>query len=375
MTKTRLKTIQDCEDLLEGAMWMGAGGGGSFESGMAILEEALADELPLEWVDAGSIPNDVWSATVGIHGSITPLSPEVLDEARSAGLSDDLDEWYPVTAVKELGASLGHEYGCIVAPELGPESVSIALAVGARMGVPVVDGDYVGRAVPEETQATYCLFEKQRILFAGVDRWGNRAFVSHAANTFALERMAKMLAIAAYGEIAVATTPLIASEMKAILISGTLSTCFRIGKALRAARASGRDPIAAGLDAAGGWRLFEGTITGLTTEDRDGYLFGDVEVSGESDYSGHTLKVWFKNENLVSWLDGEPWVCSPDILTFVERENGRGIYNSALKAGGQVVAVGLRGPEVFRSQAGLALNGPRYFGFNIGYRPIEALLA
>ena len=135
------------------------------------------------------------------------------------------------------------------------------------------------------------------------------------------------------------------------------------------------DPIAAGLQAAGGWRLFEGTITELETKDRDGYLFGDVEVSGEGDYSGHTLKVWFKNENLVSWLDGEPWVCSPDILTFVERENGRGKYNSALKAGGQVAVVGMLGPEVFRSQAGLALNDPRYFGFNIGYRPIEALLS
>ena len=186
MTQTRLQTIQDCEDLLEGAMWMGAGGGGSFQSGMTVLKEALNEGLPLEWVDAGSIPDEVWTATVGIHGSITPLSPEMLEQAREAGLSEDLEEWYLVTAVKELGASLGHAYGCIVAPELGPESVAITLAVGARMGVPVVDGDYVGRAVPEEAQATYCLFEKQRLLFAGVDRWGNRAIVNHAVNTLSL---------------------------------------------------------------------------------------------------------------------------------------------------------------------------------------------
>jgi len=29
MARTVLKTVQDCEDFLEGALWMGTGGGGS----------------------------------------------------------------------------------------------------------------------------------------------------------------------------------------------------------------------------------------------------------------------------------------------------------------------------------------------------------
>jgi DUF917 family protein len=374
MSKTTLQTIQDCDAFLEGALWMGTGGGGSYQDGLKILADALDEGLSLGWVDAESIEDDLWTVTVGIHGSITPLSVQVLEQARLHGLAEATDEWYLVKAVKELGASLGHSYGCVVPAELGPESVAIPLAVGARMGIPVVDGDYVGRAVPEETQSTYCLYEKQSNLFAGVDRWGNSIFVRNAVNTHSLERMAKMLAIASYGEIAVATTPLIASEMKEIIVPHTLSTCFKIGQALRAAREAGRDPINAGLETIEGYRLFDGRITTIETEDRDGYLFGTVEITGEEKHLGHTLKIWFKNENLVSWLDDAPWICSPDLFTIVDRE-GLGIYNSALKEGDEIVVLGMRAPEAFRSEEGLALMGPRYFDFDIDYRPIEDLVS
>lgn len=374
MARTVLKTVQDCEDFLEGALWMGTGGGGSYQDGLRILTEVLNEGLSLEWVDADSIDNNLWTVTVGLHGSITPMSPDVLEQARQNGLTEATDEWYLVKAVKELGASLGHDFGCVVPAELGPESVAIPLAVGARMGIPVVDGDYVGRAVPEETQSTYCLYSKQSNLFAGVDRWGNRVFVRNAVNTHSLERMAKMLAIASYGEIAVATTPLIAKEMKEIIVPKTLSTCLKIGQALRGAREGNIDVIAAGLEVAGGWHLFAGTITNIETEDRDGYLFGTVEITGEEDFLGHTLKIWFKNENLVSWLDDESWVCSPDLFSILDRAKGHGIYNSALKEGDEVAIIGMRAPEVFRSEAGLAITGPRYFGFDIEYRPIEDLV-
>jgi len=36
MEKNTLRTLQDCEDLLEGALWFATGGGGSFDEGMGI---------------------------------------------------------------------------------------------------------------------------------------------------------------------------------------------------------------------------------------------------------------------------------------------------------------------------------------------------
>ena len=372
MQRTTLKNLQDCEDLLEGALWMGTGGGGSFDEGLEKLKKVLDDGLSVEWVELDEIPDDIWTATVGLHGSIAPLSKEILDEISNNGLTET-PEWYLVKAVKELGESLGHNFECLVPAELGPDSVAIPLAVGAYLGLPVVDGDYIGRAVPEEHQSTYCLYKKDSSLFAGVDRWGNSVFVKNAVNTHTLERMAKMLAVASYGDIAVAKTPLIAKEMKKIIVSGTLSQCLKIGQALRASRENGRDPIEAAVEASQGWRLFDGRVASLKTEDRDGYYFGTVEIEGLGDFQDQTLKVWFKNENQITWLNGSPWICSPDLVTFVYRENGRGVYNAELQEGDEVSVVGMKGVEGFRTKFGLSLAGPERFGFDIEYIPIEDL--
>jgi len=371
---TILQTVHDCEDLLEGALWMGTGGGGSFQEGHDLLTEVINEGLSVQWVDPENIPDDVWTVTVGLHGSIAPLSPETLEEIRCKGLTEATDEWYLIKAVKELGFSLGHDFGCVVPAELGPDSVAIPLAVGARLGIPVVDGDYIGRAVPEETQSTYCLYGLQSNIFAGADRWGNTVFVKKAVNTHSLERMAKMLAIAAYGDIAVATTPLLAKEMKRILVPGTLTQCLNIGRAIRLARNNGADPINSALETVNGWRLFEGQVVRLDTEDRDGYYFGAIHIDGQGKHRGETLKVWFKNENQVTWLNGRPWICSPDLVSLVYQENGRGIYNAELKVGDQVAVIGIKGVEAFRSEEGLELAGPRHFGFDIDYVPIEDLV-
>jgi uncharacterized protein len=372
MKKTALRTRKDCEDFLEGALWMGTGGG-TRDDGLTILQEALDQRLALEWVDRDSIPDDVWTATVGLHGSIAPLSQEVLQEIDKMGLKET-DEWYVASAVKELGDFLGHQFKCLVAPELGPESVAIPLVVGARLGIPVIDGDYIGRAVPEEMQSTYCLHQKQSHLFAGVDPWGNVIIVKQSVNTTILERFAKMLALASYGVLAVATTPLIAREMKEIIVPGTLSRCLEIGRVIRSAKETGKCPIDEALEVAGAWRLFDGTVTRLETDDRDGYLFGTVYITGTDKNDGQTLTVWFKNENQVSWLDGNPWVCSPDLITLVDKERGRGFYNSEIHVGDDVVVIGIRGVEAFRTEAGLELAGPRHFGFDIDYVPIEKLM-
>ncbi len=104
-------------------------------------------------------------------------------------------------------------------------------------------------------------------------------------------------------------------------------------------------------------------------------MFGAIRIEGRGDYEGQTLEVWFKNENHVTWLNGRPWVCSPDLVSLVDHESGEGTTNTLLREGDEVVAVGLKGLEAFRTEFGLdQASGPRYFGFDIDYVPIEELM-
>jgi DUF917 family protein len=370
-----LKTTQDCEDFLQGCLVLGTGGGGSPETGMRILSKALADGISLGWVDADDIPDEVWTVNPCGTGSIAPISDETLGQIEAMGLVDVMGDDALIQAVRELENYLGVTFGCAVSFEPGASNTPDALVVGGRLGILVVDGDYAGRAVPEDIQATTHLYGKHIWPFTAVDRWGNITIVKTCANPRIGERLGKHLALAAFGDASTAITPIPAREMKEVLVRGTLTKCLEMGRARRQALENGEDPVEALVEITGGWRLFEGIVTGKDWEDRDGYMYGTTHVGGTGDYEEQTLDVWFKNENHVSWLNGNPWICSPDIVTFVRSRSGEGITNADINEGDDVVALGIKGLEAFRTDFGLnECTGPRYFGFDIDYVPIEKLV-
>jgi hypothetical protein len=340
-----------------------------------MLKDALDDQITLEWVDVEDIPPDVMTVTPYGMGSIAPLSDKTKEEIKNSGLVDKLGDRSMEQAVKELEDYLGKPIGCVVAAELGAGNTPAPLVTGARLGIPVVDGDYAGRAIPDEMQGTPYLYGKNSWPFASVDNWGNVAIIKYTVNPHMLERIGKMLAVAAYGGTTIAATPLPSLEMKEILVPGTLTKCLNLGRAMRIARDNDQDPIEAAIRETDGWRLFEGIVTNKEWEDRDGYMFGTIYLDGVGAYEGHTLKVWFKNENHVSWLNGKPWVCSPDLVTLAYKGTGSGTTNTLIKEGDAIVAVGMKGLKAFRTEFGLnEAAGPRYFGFDIDYVPIEQLL-
>lgn len=375
MPRGKLENLQDCEDFVQGCLFMGTGGGGPVDWGMSMLKEALKDRVPMEWVDVEDIPDDTLTVTSYGMGTIAPTSQETLDEIEHLGLKDRFGFRSMEEAVKELGEYLGKPVGCLVAAELGAGNTPAPLVTGARLGIPVVDGDYAGRAIPDEMQGTPYLYGKHSWPFASVDRWGNVAIVKYTVSPHMLERIGKMLAVAAFGNTTMAATPLPANEMKAILVPGTLTKCLDLGRKMRQARQSGADPIEVALQVTGGWRLFEGVVRRKEWEDRGGYMFGTTYLEGTGQYAGNTFSVWFKNENHVSHLNGKPYVCSPDLVVLAHKDSGLGTTNTLIKEGDQIVAVGIKGLESFRTPFGLnEAAGPRYFGFDIDYVPIEELM-
>lgn len=378
MPAQSLTTETDCIDFINGCLFMGTGGGGDGDEGLRILLDALARGLDLCWIDAGAIADEALTVTGYAAGSIAPRTADTDALIASLGLGDPISpELAMVQAVRELARYLGREVGAIVSVELGAGNCPMPLVTGAELGIPVVDGDYSGRAVPDEMQGTPFINGIDSHPFSSVDSWGNVAIVPHTANPYMLERIAKMLSIAGIDGASLATTPLSGADMKRIIVPGTLTQCLEIGRASRAAVDSDADPVVAALEVVDGWRLFDGVVTAKEWEDRDGYMFGSVEIDGTGASSGHTLRVWLKNENHITWLDGEPWICSPDLVTLVDPATARGYTSTLVDVGHAVTAVGMRGLEVFRTSDALRRAfGPEYFGFgDIRYVPIEDLVA
>jgi uncharacterized protein len=378
MPSRTLKTQQDCLDFITGLKLMGTGGGGAPKSGMEMLAAALDEGLELSWVDVAELPEQVYSCTTYGSGSISEDRPDNLEGIRQLGQKLGLEVKFgysaPEMAVRELEAYTQVKIGALVSVELGASNTPAPLVTAARLDIPLVDGDYSGRAVPQDMQTTYFLKGIKTYPAAITDWWGNVLILKEAANTEMGERMGKMLAIASYGSVFVASMLLSAKDTRDTVVPGTLTLSLELGKVVRKAREVDQDPIGAIVQALEGWELFRGDVFGKEWEDKEGVMVGTTHIQGTGFWAGHTMDVWFLNENHVAWLDGKPYVFSPDLIILVDPSSGEGYTNTEIKAGHPVAVIGAKVYPAFRSQRAIQFFGPRYWGFDFDYVPIEEVV-
>jgi DUF917 family protein len=369
----QIKTGTDVADFLRGADFMSASGGGN----PAVQHEQLLEDLA-EGRDVGFVPlsdldpNGV-TFSVCYSGSIAPESfddPEERAVALGGGKVYDLPF---VQAVRTLEDVLGVTCSGLVSIEIGGINTGAILSAASRLGLPLVDGDYSGRAIPELHATVLHVYGAEPLPMACVDHFGNEVILRMSPSDAWAERIGKHLALASLGMIACAFAALPVRETAKMYVPGTMSECLSLGRAIREARESGGDPVEAAAAALDGWVIFRGKVTGRDWANT-GYMEGTHELSGTGSFAGHTMKVWFRNENHVSWLDGEPWVMSPDLMEFCDPATGEPLVNTYVELGQELAVVGRRRRPQFDSPAGLGALGPKHFGFDLEFRGIETLL-
>ncbi len=372
MPTRTLDSRQQIGDFVRGCVFFGTGGGGSPDEGRGLLEAQLDAGRKVGWVDVEEIPDDAWCVRISRTGTTAPPTPDMVAEKERLGLGPaELDQ---IKSIEELSRYVGREIRVIVPPEIGAGNSSAAVATAARGGYIAVDGDYVGRAIPEVAMTTPCLAGKSVWPLATVDRWGNCCIIKHTISYEFVERLARHMAMASFGNTGLAGFLLPAREMKEVVVRDTMTQCLELGRAIRESREAGKDPVEAAVRFVDGWLLFEGTVTRKTGENRAGFYWGEHLIEGRRDFSGHEMKIWFKNECLVSWKDGLPFVTAPDMLALVDRSTGEPRTNNQVEEGHEIAVVGVRAREPYRTKAGIDILGPRHFGFDLDYVPIERIM-
>ena len=67
--------------------------------------------------------------------------------------------------------------------------------------------------------------------------------------------------------------------------------------------------------------------------------------------------------------NGEIIVTTPDLITLVEADSGRPVTADALRYGLRLIALAFPSNPQWLTPAGIALVGPRYFGYDTDYKP------
>ncbi len=371
-----IRTAQEAEDLLRGLTLLGTGGGGRPEKGREYLLPHIEAGTGVGWVDVQDVRGDAWvCATFGM-GSIAPTPIISAEERAGLGYGEVTIARPLVEAVRDLMEATGRQVTALVPFELGAGNTAGPLDAAARLGLAVVDADFAGRAIPELSQTTAAIAGLDLCPAAICDSWGNRLLFRTAHSLAVAERIGKMVSLATRLPdprltCAHAGYLMTGRDLRQVAVPGTITRALQIGRAIRQAREADQDAIAAAAEAAAGWIIFAGVVREKSWESRDGYMFGHTILEGRGAFHGHQLRIWYKNENHIAWVDEKPYVTSPDLIMVLDHDTGEPFTNTDLPEGQEVGVLAAPAHPLLRTPQALAVLGPAHFGFPLPYEPVE----
>ncbi|WWC69837.1 uncharacterized protein I206_103780 [Kwoniella pini CBS 10737] len=379
----------DIEWISTGCYILGTGGGGNPHNCYLALREMFRSGAKCKVIDIESLHPD---KVVMYGGGIG--SPEVAAEKLMSSGSGE--------AVKSLLRYMGQDnLGGLAALEIGGGNGMVAMVGGSStdLNVPVIDGDFMGRAYPTGWQTTVNVYAKDdsgsmvlpTFLSSGD---GTEMVLTKVKNVKEVDSILRAACMEMGTSAQVVARPLTKTECQKALIRNTVSQSWRIGRAVALAnKQSNIDNIGSVLvDSLGGDKaarvLFEGKIVSVGRRLYKGHSYGEIEIHAlagddtiqDPEHSKRTfrgvMKIPFKNENLLCehTVDGKTEViCGvPDLISVLDAQNGTALGTPEYKYGLRVIVIGITAaPQWTDTPRGLELGSLTAFGYdNIPYKPL-----
>jgi DUF917 family protein len=117
--------------------------------------------------------------------------------------------------------------------------------------------------------------------------------------------------------------------------------------------------------------IFAGKVADIYRRTTEGFAkrYAKIQAPGSSS----TLEIVFQNEHLVAHVDGRLRVVVPDLICVLDAETAEPITTEAIRYGQRVKVMGVATPQIMRTPEALAVFGPRAFGLEEEFRPVEEL--
>jgi DUF917 family protein len=316
-------------DFARGCGLLGAGGGGDTGVPCTMARRAVAEHGPVAVLDAAQLPDDGLVMPCGVVGS-----PMVATERLPSG-----DEGRMLRAAVQ--ERRGEEVVALMPYSIGGANGLMCVAWAARLGLPVVDADAMGRTFPSLAQMSTGLAGIRVTPAVLTDGRGNTVVLEAADDAWA-ERLARRIATSMGGVCAAAVACLSARDAGRAAILGSVSLAL----------ARGQDPDGLGRVLIGGHvgeierrPSSEGTGVSLTVH------AGDRRVRLEA-----------RSEILLAMEDGALCGAVPDVLTLVDAATDEPVLLEHLRDGQEVRLLLIDGPGIWLDGPGQGIAGLATFG-------------
>ena len=353
----RMVGVADLDDIATGGAILGTGGGDPY-LGKLMAQEAIRRHGPVTLVDVEGFSDDALIAPVCMMGA-----PTVVTEKLPQG--DEI-----VIALRKLEKFMGRKVDGLLCGEAGGINSTTPFVAAAATGLPLIDGDGMGRAFPELQMTTFGMHGVSATPMVLGDDKGNSVVLETISNRWT-ERLARSATVDMGGSALLAFYPMDGAAAKASTVRGTLSLCADLGRKLREARARHEDPVEAIRGALEAEVIFYGRVKDVLRRTVGGFARGEADIEGLDAFRGRRPRLAFQNEFLIAERDGAPLVTTPDLITLLESETGAPVTADAMHYGIRVAALAFPCAPAWRTPQGLVLVGPRYFGYDLDYAPFR----
>ncbi|AIJ21212.1 MULTISPECIES: DUF917 domain-containing protein [Amycolatopsis] len=336
----------DVDDLARGAELLGGGGGGEVRVATLLAKQLLRRE-PLTVLSPAELPGDARAVPIGLIGSVT-----VFEERFTAGTEFG-------AVVGALERHTGEEVSAVLAFEAAGVNLLLPVVAAARLGVPLLDADGEGRALPNLDQTVFTLARLPVTPMVLADALIGTVIID-AREAAQAERLARAGAVAMGGWALVGFAPQRARDLDRFAIRNSISLAKGVGKLLR------RKKLDELLDTYGGRILFRGTIVETDRRYGNGYGRGTLVLQHAED-SERFLHVEFQNEYYLAVENGELRASVPDVICLLSSPGMNPLRTEHVRNGLTVTVLALPCAPAWRTSAGLGLAGPRAFGYDVDY--------
>ncbi|MCK4964789.1 MAG: DUF917 domain-containing protein [Dehalococcoidia bacterium] len=347
-----------------GASILATGGGGDPEIGLLWAYNVVDQGKEILLIDPEAMPDEALAAIAGCLGAALVLTEKPPNGQELFWCYDSLRRY------------MGKSIEAVVPPEAGGVNTPVPMAVAGAVGIPVIDADGMGRAFPELQMTSFYIHGVSPSPTAAADEKGH-VTICDASDALLTERIIRNAAMA-YGGISwIAGYPMTGRQLKDTAILRSISMAWDLGKRVFNARRKHLDPIAEAINLTGGYRAFQGKIVDIDrefgAEKTKGFSLGRITVEGIDDFKGRTAVVDFQNEWLNLEIDGEVRCMPPDLICILDPATGEPIRTDIMKYGYRGTIVLIPAHERMRTAKGIEMFGPRHFGYDLDYVPVEEL--
>lgn len=362
-----VNTIHDIQDMARGAVLLGTGGGGDPYIGELFVTAQIRKGNYPKIVAGDEVAPDAFVLSIAGIGAPSVIVEHLVSERTLRQLLTRSEAFY------------GRPIDALISAEIGGANSMFPLALSAISGIPVIDADGVGRAVPQLEMTTFSIYGARATPGIIMDDSGNVVTVEASSDRMA-EELCRVISVAMGSMAFMAIYPMSGKQASEVAVPRTLTQTLEIGRCIRKARETSGDVFEALLDYLNRWPgrvarvLFDGKISDVVHETRDSWHWGLATIQSLKEPTLE-CKVQIRNEYIVARVNGRTATIVPDLISILDRESGEPLTAEMLAYGQRVKVLGFSADPMLCTPESLKVLGPRCFGLDEDFQPLCELAA